>query len=247
MAEKAEEIEALEARYLQALLDAEERGVLDKVEEFEAEVQTMSQAVVGMNIDTLCRLATSTNEIYSNYQLMVHAQTRRPASLSNDQRRLAVDGKLWGTFGSEIRYAALSLDRKGLSSYGNCSATLRNLHVEHRASILEKNSYEFVEASPSQPLPLGFRSTWKNRHRVAVAKCAERINAATLKEEFAVILMESGTARYQDDFIEVHIFGPFDFKAIEAISASAKITNKRDQLTLKIIRKRAATEGKTWL
>lgn len=69
MAEKAEEIEALEARYLQALLDAEERGVLDKVEEFEAEVQTMSQAVVGMNIDTLCRLATSTNEIYSNYQI----------------------------------------------------------------------------------------------------------------------------------------------------------------------------------
>jgi ribosomal protein L40E len=42
MAEKAEEVEALDARYFQALLDAEQRGALDKVEEFEAAVQTNS-------------------------------------------------------------------------------------------------------------------------------------------------------------------------------------------------------------
>ena len=247
IAEKAEEAEALDDRYFRALIDAEGRGDLSKVEEFEAEVQAISQAVVAMDVDTLCELANNPNELYSNYKLMVLAQARRPASLSNEQRRMAVDGKLWGTFGQQIRYAALSLDRRGLSSYGNCFATLRNLHVEHRASILEKNSYEFVEASPSQPLPLGCRSGWRNRHRVAVAKCAERITAGTRKEEFAAILMESGIARHQDDFIEVHIFGPFDFKAIEAISVSGKFTERRDQLTLEIIRKRATAEGKIWL
>jgi hypothetical protein len=247
MAEKAEEVEALDARYLQAMADAEGRGALATVEEFEAEVQTTSQAVVGMDIDTLCKLANSANELYSNYQLMVRAQTRKPSSLSNEQRRMAVDGRLWGTFGQQIRYAALSLDRRGLSSYGSCFATLRNLHVEHRASLLERNSYDFVEAAPSKPLPLGCRSSWKSRHRLAVAKCAERISGSTQKAEFPAILLESGTSRRGDDFIEVHIFGPFDFKAIEAIGASGKFTEKRDQLTLQIIKKRAMAEGKIWL
>jgi hypothetical protein len=247
IAEKVEEVEALEVRYRQALMDAEGRGVLGKVEEFDADVRTISQAVVAMDPDTLCRLATNANELFSNYQLMVRAHARKAAILSNDQRRMAVDGRLWGQFGSEIRYAALSLDRKGLLSYGDCFAILRDLHIEHRTSVLEKNSYDFVESSESKDMPLGRRSNWKNRHKVAVAKCAERIDVATEKADFPRLLMESGITRQQDDFIEVHIFGPFDFKAIDAIGTSGNISEKRDQLTLEIIKKYAAAEGKIWL
>jgi hypothetical protein len=247
IARKPEEVEALDSRYLQALIEAEERGLLEKVERFERNVQTQSQALVSMDVDTLRALATRENELFSNYALRIKAQVRKPASLSDDQRRRAVDGRLWGSFGEEIRYAALSLNGRGLSSYGDCFATLRNLHVEHRSSVLERNSFEFVEVAPSKPLPEGFRSDWANRHKVAVTKCARLIKNETTDAEFPAILLESGTSRQNDEFIEVHVYGPFDFKAIEAISTSGKIKETRDILTLKIVKKRAIEDGKTWL
>jgi hypothetical protein len=160
---------------------------------------------------------------------------------------MAVDGKLWGSFGPEIRYASLSLDGRGLSSYGHCFGRLRNLHIEHRASTLEENSFEFVEAKPSQALPLGYRSNWENRRLVAVAKCAKRIDAQTKVENFPKILMSSGTARDKDDFIEVHIYRSFDFNAFDAIGASNSVSDKRDLLTLQIIKEKAIAGGKAWL
>ena len=192
-------------------------------------------------------LTVKSSELYSNYQMAVRARLRQPALLSNDLRRNAVDGKLWGSFGEHIRYACLSLDGKGLSSYGDCFAVLKNLNIEHRASILERNSYEFVESAPSQPSPLGFRSSWQNRHMVAVAKCANLVTSGTRQEDFPGILMETGSSRHDDEFIEVHIFGPFDFKAFESIGTSGKVTDPRDKLTLKIIEQKATAEGKTWL
>ena len=247
LAEKPEEVEALDARYFEALTDAESRGVLNKVEDFEAEIQAKSKAVVAMDIDTLKSLATRANELFSNYQLRVRAQARKPALISDDQRRTAVDGRLWGTFGDEIRYAALSTDCKGLPSYGSCFATLRNLHIEHRSSVLEMNSFKFVEDAPSKPLRVGFRSDWQNRHKVAVAKCAEKITDKTLSGEFHELVLEPGKSRDAAEYIEVHIFGPFDFRAFECISTTGKVTNKRDKLTLEIVKKMAVSEGKAWL
>ncbi len=82
---------------------------------------------------------------------------------------------------------------------------------------------------------------------VAVAKCASLIAPGTQPEDFPSILMTAGKTRQEDEFIEVHIFGPFDFKAFEAIGTSGKITDPRDKLTLNIIKEKALTEGKTWV
>ncbi len=242
-----EEAEALESRYFEALIEAEGRGALDRVEEFEAAVRTSSRAVVAMDIDQMRSLAVNSNALYSNYQMLVRARIRQPALLSHDQRRMAVDGKLWGTFGDQIRYASLTLDGKGLSSYGDCFGVLKELNVQHRASVLERNSFDFIEMTAAEPLPLGFRSTWHERHMVAVAKCAKLISSNTALKSFPDILTSTGTDRSEDEFIEVHIFGSFDFKAFEALGAADKTLDARDQLTLAIIKEKAAAEGKTWL
>ena len=191
-----EEAEALESRYFEALIDAEERGALERVEEFEAAVKTFSKAVVAMDIDQMRSLAVNSNLLYANYQMLVRARLRQPALLSHDQRRMAVDGKLWGSFGESIRYTSLTLDGKGLSSYGNCFGVLKKLNVQHRASVLERNSFDFIElTSAAGPLPLGFRSPWHERHMVAVAKCAKLISSSTASKSFPEILTSTGTDR----------------------------------------------------
>ncbi len=243
-AERNEEVSALEDRYRQALEDAKERNALERVKEFEAAIRDQSQVVIAMDSGVLFNLATGSIPLFSNYQSMVRAGLRRPALLPNDQRRMAVDGKLWGTFGSEIRYGALSLDRRGLSSYGEFFATLRNLNIEDRATVLSTNSFDFVERTPGE-LPLGHRSNWKRRHLVAVAKCAHLISEFSEAKTFPAILMTSGATRANDEFIEVHIYGPFDFQAIESIG-NHSIQGERDLLLTQIIRDYAVRAGIIW-
>ena len=52
LAMKAEEVEALEARYFEALIDAEGRGALAEAEAFEEAMRSSSKAVVAMSLAT---------------------------------------------------------------------------------------------------------------------------------------------------------------------------------------------------
>ncbi len=246
LAERPDETAALELRYREALAEADRRKALDRVRDFETAVQNQSQAVVAMDSDILIGLVRRSNTLFANYQLLVRAQARQAALVTNDQRRLAVDGAMWGNLGSEIRYAALSLDHRGLMSYGNCFATLRNLNIEHRASVLETNSYDFVQASGGGKLPSGYRSKWERRHLVAVAKCASLINGTTAASAFPEILMRSAPTRSRDEFIEVHIHGAFDFKAIEAVGA-VEASDPLDKGMISIAKQYVVGAGTKWL
>jgi len=170
LAQAEDEKQALEARYTEAVVKAEVRGILDQLQLFEIAIKN-SCAVVSMSSDRLRSLATNSNELYSNYHLAVRAQSRRPAKVRNDQARSAVDGRLWGVAASEIRYAALSLDGKGLKSYGDCFVTLDEAFIAHRSSVLADNSFVFLkDLTFGEELPTGFRSNWEERHKVAVAE-----------------------------------------------------------------------------
>ena len=53
--------------------------------------------------------------------------------------RVFADDALFPGYKEQIRFAALSLDGKGLSSYGECTLILRDHMIAHRASVLEGN------------------------------------------------------------------------------------------------------------
>lgn len=247
LADSAEETFALEQRYQEALRSSNLRGLAEKVKAFENAVKKQSKAVVAADLDTMRLLAVEGNALYSNYSMMVSAQVRQPALLANDQRRSVVDGALWGTFGSEIKYAALSLENKNLSSYGNCFAILKNSSIAQRASVLEMNSYDFVLAAPNGEVRKGYRSNWNDRHRVAVAKCASLISQETSAADFPDLILMTNGDRSKDKFIEVHIYGTLNFGTFEAIGLSISPNNLRDSLTAKIIEEKAVAGGKEWL
>ena len=246
LSEFALETEALDDRYSKALIDSEGKDALTVLSSFEKSVAS-SSVVFAMNTNRLRAMATKKVDLYSNYDLAVRAQTRRLAATSDDQHRRAVDAKLWGAAASDIRYGALSLDGRGFRSYGNCFVALIDRLISHRASVLERNSFDFLEnVKFGQELPVGYRSNWKNRSRVAVCKCEPFIEKTSKATSFPSILLKSGTTRADDEFIEVHVHGPFDFNAFASITIARGSYSKADRTSLAISMEYAKNAGKAW-
>jgi len=247
LAESLLETEALDSRYSDALISADGRNSLEALLKFEDAVRN-SGVVVAMNVARLRSMATIRGELYSNYDLAVRASTRRPASTSNDQHRRTVDAKMWGVAASEIRYGALSLDGKGLSSYGICYVTLGDNFIAHRTSVLERNSFDFLEdVKIGEEAPAGFRSSWHSRYKVAVTKCEPRIGSGTASSDFPQVLLKPSTSRATDEFIEVHIYGPFDFEAFKSVRIADGPKTTADKVSLDIARQYVLKAGKTWV
>ena len=246
---ETQQMSVLDARYQRALDDASTRMCSSQLAEFEAAVQK-SCAVINVDLRDLHFFFTNKNFIYSTYQLAVKGQVRKSAEEINDRQRLAIEGLIFGSYGERIRYAALSLDGSGLNSYGPYSIKLREVAISSRSSLLEENSYAFVERHnirPGGPVPEGYTAAWKDRSKLSLAKLGSRIATTTKDSEYASILLCNGATRASDDYIEIHIYGPFDQNSIESVSGSSSTKNASDAALLAAIKERLLLLGKGWI
>lgn len=205
--------------------------------------------MISVDVGFLDTLLGSPKALYAAYQDQVDAGTRMRAAPADDRNRTAVEGILFGSWGGSISYAALSLDGRGLSSYGPVSIQLKELAIDDRASVLEENSYRFVQSHrlvPLDPLPMGFRAPWSTRGDVATAKLGDKVKQSTKSKEHARLLLSPGKSRHEDDFVEVHIFGPFSRDAIGGVTVLETPRNPPDQVLLDSARKHAAKLKLSW-
>lgn len=243
------EKEALERRYNKAIKDAQFDGREERLEAFSQTCKD-SRAAIAVGLDYLTGFMTKSEELYSTYGLMVSGEVRKTASGINDKKRRGVEGFIFGSYAHEIRYAALSLDGKGLSSYGAFTMVLRDVAVRGRATVLEENSYKFYDKHKvdiPDNFPPGFRVVWGDRYKLAVAKLADRISAATTHPDFPGILLSCSGDRDTDDFMEVHIFGAFDNAAVETVVGNSKTSNKVEKAQVAIIKEKLAKMGVSWV
>lgn len=196
-----------------------------------------SIAVINVNGAFLEMFFSREEHLYSTYHLAIDGEIRNPASPADDRRRCAVDGALFGSYGKEIRFAAISLNGAGLSSYGPYTMRIKNKAIAHRATLLEENSFLFLEKQAmkvTDKLPCGYRAVWDDRHKLAVSKHAERLAKTTSNDDFAGIMLTNSGNRADDDFMEVHIYGPFNRSAIESVSGPLP-RSKYDKVTFKVL------------
>lgn len=246
---RPEEVEALEVRYKDVLEEGEARGAHASLKCFDADMQ-QTQAVINMGLDKLNNFITNSKALYSSYVLQVRGQMRKPADPQDDRDRRTIESMIFGSYGEEIRYAALSLDGRGVSSYGDYILILREVAVEKRATLLEENSYHFVEhhdMRPRQPVPRGYRSTWQNRHKLAVAKLGSHIGVGTVSDEHASLLLFSEGNRVTDGFIEVHLYGAFDMGTVAAVRGRSVTRNRRELAKLAVVKEILREAGKDWI
>lgn len=244
---------ALEERYQSAIQRAELRNAQNGVEDFSKAVES-SVAVATCGLQPLRTLAESSNNLYTNYYLGVRGEIRRLAEEENDRQRTTVDALLFGSYAKNIRFAALALDGVGLRSYGKDGLAyglgLREVAIARRASLLEENSFDFVKRhtlGPGSGIPKGRRSSWGNRHKLAVAKLADRIWPETDRAEYAEILLSGSGDRSTDQFIEVHIYGTFNLNAVASVSGASNPKQKVDRAVLAVVKEMLAKRGIKWI
>lgn len=210
--EVAAERSALVERHRLAVASGGARGCAKTLAEFEAAVSRDSVAVINLWPDFLARFLQDKHGLFSGYAGLLDAEARLAAPPPNDRERRGVEGILFGSYGAALRYAALSLDRRGLESYGVCAVVLRDRLCANRATLMEENSFHFVQRhtlAPGMEIPGGYRAGWRDRYMLAVAKLAERLEPDMSPSAFPGLLLRTDGNRATDEFIEVHIHGPF--------------------------------------
>ena len=230
-ANESDERAALAHRYDKAKRDAHNRKADGVIQGFESAVAG-SKVVIARYYSEVLRLASSPRQIYGTFYQLVDAGIRLPEGNQWDILRELADTVLFPGYKKEIRFGALSIDDQGLPNWGDCSIVLREPMIAERASVFEENSALFVERrnvkiSRTVKLPKGFRATWQEREKLAVAKLGDRIDSATTPDKYSQILLDPGATSEDDDFIEVHIFGPMTVLTMERVVVIAAQPSKR--------------------
>ena len=196
-------------------------------------IKTEAQVVIAVPENYAKSFLINKTSLYTNYEKLIKSDVRTPSPFKDDSDRYAVGGKIFGNFAEEIIYGALSLNKMSLYSYGDVFFILKNVSIEKRTSFLIENSYHFVDNYCNKirdPLPKGYRSTWKNKEQLVILKLSEKLNPLFDAEQCKNLLVFQGKDREKDDCIEAHIYGNFNLYAIDRISFSQKITKKQKRI-----------------
>jgi len=216
----------LNQRYQAAKADANARGADKAVSDFESAIAD-SVAVMTRHLLEVQRLSLSDNELYATYYQLIEAGVKVPKGEKWDPLRAVADSALFPNYKQHIRFAALALNEIGLSNYGDCSIVFRTDMIAHRASVFEENSVLFMKnknilMSDADKLPQGYRATWQDRGKLCVAKLAGSIDPATQPDKYFEVLLRQGAKSEDDEFVEVHIWGPVTARTIEQVTLTVK-------------------------
>ena len=210
----------LMANYENAMTENRKRNCENETLQFADTIAAHSVAVINVWPTFLNQMLKGDKPLYSAYTKQTQAETRIASNINFDRERLGCEGILFGSYAPYICYAALSLDGRGLISYGTCSVTIVENRCKNTGSLLIENSYKFIrkyKILPGDKIPSGFRAVWEDRHYLAVSKLADKINANASLQDFSHLLLHSNGNRDIDEFIEVHLYGTFNRHAFAAI------------------------------
>ncbi|MEP6670070.1 MAG: hypothetical protein ABJF10_13000 [Chthoniobacter sp.] len=238
-ASSAEETAAFNVRFDKAQQDLKNRAAETKAAEFVAVVEK-AEVIINRYFGELYRLAWSDDQIYATYYQKIHAGLQLPETDRWNRLRAIADTILFGEINKQqIRFSALSLDNAGLEKYGDCAMTVKRAMIEHRATIFDENSVVFMKrhgitGTDDFQIPPGHRTTWARRVDLCVAKLAHRILPPTGQDEFDKILLSSGNKPEEDEFVEVHIWGPLTIRSFQSVQIQEWSVRPSDEEQMEI-------------
>ena len=247
------ELDALEFRYEQSRLSAATRGCSDVVDRFEQEVQK-SRPVICCTLEKIEPLSSNHHDLFQTYHHLQALRSRASSPVSGDPDwdtvRPMVETAVFGEQNKrQIHYASLSLTDTGSPYYGECAILLKESMIAHRTSVYEKNSIAFFFENLEQlrqipPIPYGHRSIWDHRAKLAVAKLADRLNANTKAVDFQEILLKPSQKWTDDQFIELHVFGPLTLRSFAKVTmTNCNVSDRGAQLRRKVLEERLTRAG----
>lgn len=225
LARQESERQALDQRFKDALVDATTRGCEALVRAFAVAVES-SKAVMGSTLQKLLPILTRDRDVFATFHELAELRFLRESSPNgpdwNVVRPAAEVALLGGPKRIDrLHYAALSLDGLSLPHYGDVSIVLRENLIAHRVSLFQENSAVYVYRHGVN-FPPGTRGMWSERPKLCVAKLAAQITASTRPDEFPMILLKPGATGLDDNFVEIHVFGPMTFRTFEKVTTTLR-------------------------
>jgi len=214
------------------------------LDQFENAVR-QSKAVICRRWGVVTKVSEHGDDLFKTYYRQLADGDRLPQDSYFDRARLAIDTTFFPYYHEDINFAALSLDGAGPASYGECSFVFREDVISHRTTVFEENALVFCEKHPfqvGQEPPAGYRTVWEDRHRLAAAKLHVEINDRTEPDKFAGILLKQKGRTDTDEFIEAHIYGKLDLKAVERFIAP-KPKRKDDRVLAQRLKRKLREAG----
>jgi hypothetical protein len=246
-AEQEDERAALERRYEAAHVTAGTQGAGLVLQAFETAVE-QSTAVVCRYLSEVQRLASGDDQIYAPYYALIRAGVRLPKGEKWDVLRAVTDESLFAGYKEQIRFAALTVDGVGLTNYGDCSLIARTDMIAHRSSVFEENTVLWairhkVKIAEAINLPRGYRAPWNGRAKLSVAKLAGEFRSDTPRNAFPNLLLKPGEKSEDDQFIEVHIWGPMTARTFERVLLRRQTTRQAGRVIIKALREKLSQAG----
>ena len=247
VADRADEVVALRERVRIAQTAGAHRGCADELEAF-GTAASDSQAVMVRHLTVLDSFVSNSKGALATYYKAVRAGLRWPENNEYDANRNRIDGtiNLHGVHES-IHYAALSLNGRGVSWFGNYAVTLRESMIASRSTVFEENPFSFLDKHPipsTGSVPPGYRAAWPRRGELAMAKLHPRIKSGMTSVDFPSVLVEQGVKSADSDFIEVHIYGAVHPRAVERVIVSEP-PRRADRVIWKRVKKTLLSLGAT--
>jgi len=229
-----QEIAALDSRYQVSMNSFTARGLQNEHQRLEQLVQTKGKAVINTSFDFTWEWLGPNRSAYTSYRRQLMDKTRQTALFENDVNRTLADSFLYGS-ATDIIYGALTVNEKGLTSYGEVSVFLKEISVERRTSVLETNSFYFIkdlvdnnQYTFGKPFPAGYLSSWQDKYKLAVSKLASSLNKNISDEELCDLILFSSGDKNTDRFFELHIYGSIVAAAIEKIVIPENVLHSKD-------------------
>lgn len=247
LANRTAERRSLQVRYRRAKRAAVVAGTIRLFGQLES-IAKVSRAVVSVPAGFAYSFFKDGNPLYAPYHELIRGGVRAPADFESDRERTTVDHLLYGSAGEQVLYAALSPDGIGLDSYGPVHLELKPTTMAFRSTVLESNSFVFVRrrsVSFETPLPKGYLSTWKDRHKLVLCTRSEALPKCAAGDALKSLLLKNTGSRAQDEFFETHIFGTFNHQAVEQVRLS-ETKNATDRIVLRALRALFKKEGVKW-
>ncbi len=238
------ELNALKTRYNNAHQYHLSNGTKIALNNFETFFGQNAKAIINIDLSSLKEWLIIKGGAYKNYHRLVDEGIRKVSKPGDDRRRTMIDSYLYGSYGRDMVFAAISLNDTGLTSYGECSVILNDMSISDRATLLEENSYNFVKTHnvnfETLDIPLGYRSKWDNKIKLGTAKLYQKITTSNTAEDYCkLVLYTEGDRdkRQNDEFIELHIYkglSPLTVKSIQAPTPK----DRTNSLYLNIIKRK---------
>ena len=230
-ADDADEVSALDTRYAAATSELKTRGAQAVGTALETALQE-SHCVCTRSVAEVHRLASNDRQLYATFYQLVEAGVVVPEEGEWDRRRRPVDDALFPGYHDKIHFGALTLDGRGVRSYGACALVLSEKMIAHRSTVFDENSVLWMERqgiriSQAHQLPRGFRASWNARGRLGLAKLADSLDATSTPDAFADLVLADGATTRDDSFIEAHVYGPVSIRTVQRV----RVLRSRAELT----------------